>query len=66
MAAVFDNHARLCRNAQVEGTTVVDTNAGGLEGSKWEFLGHNLALLLMFRVGVFFFLRYSLKTCRYW
>lgn len=46
---------------QVEGATVIDTNAGGLSGDKWHFLLHNLILLLVFRACVFFFLRYVRK-----
>lgn len=46
----------LCR-VQVEGATVLDINAGGLAGDKWDFLTHNVGLLVAFRIGVFFFLR---------
>lgn len=42
---------------QVEGTTVLDINAGGLAGNKWTFLGHIVALIVVFRAGVLFFLR---------
>lgn len=35
---------------------MLDMNAGGLAGDKWEFLLWNVMLLLGFRAGVFFFL----------
>lgn len=41
----------------MEGTTVLDINAGGLSGNKWNFLGHIIALIVVFRAGVFFFLK---------
>ncbi|CAN0102424.1 unnamed protein product [Pylaiella littoralis] len=48
--AGFDDNILFC---EVEGTTVLDINAGGLSGDKWKFLGHTVALVVVFRVGVF-------------
>ncbi|CAM9511546.1 unnamed protein product, partial [Ectocarpus sp. 12 AP-2014] len=51
----FDDNTMLC---EVEGTVVLDINAGGLSGNKWNFLGHTIALIVVFRAGVFFFLKF--------
>eukprot|EP00903_Cladosiphon_okamuranus_P008855 g8479.t1 len=51
----FDDNTLFC---EVEGTTVLDMNAGGLSGDKWTFLGHIVALIVVFRAGVFFFLKF--------
>ncbi|CAM9559455.1 unnamed protein product [Discosporangium mesarthrocarpum] len=39
---------------QVDGLTVLDTEAGGLSGNKWEFLGYLALLFLVFRLSILF------------
>eukprot|EP00752_Nemacystus_decipiens_P016241 g14521.t1 len=61
----FDDNTMICEARNVEGTIVLDTNAGGLSGSKWTFLGHIIALIVVFRTGVFFFLRFPKEYILY-
>ncbi|CAM9299488.1 unnamed protein product, partial [Hapterophycus canaliculatus] len=55
----FDDNNLIC---EVDGTVVLDINAGGLAGNKWDFLGHTIALIIVFRLGIFFFLRFPKES----